>query len=67
MSMLEPPEDMLEDIVTKFCHHIFFMRDAEAGAQWTAANPATRLMSIQDGFGLGRLKNEGRFGDALEG
>ena len=66
MSMLEPTEDMMEDIVTKFCHYIFFFRDGQAGAQWTADNSGTRLMSIDDGFELGRLKNEGRFGDALD-
>lgn len=67
MSMLEPPEDMLEDIVAKLCHYIFFFRDARAGAQWTADHPGTMLMSINDGFELGRLKNEGRYGDALDG
>lgn len=65
MSMLEPPRDMLDDIVSKFCHHVFFFRDTEAGVQWTAQHPGTRLMSIDDGFELGRLNNEGRFGAAL--
>jgi alkylmercury lyase len=67
MSMLEPPQDMLEDIVAKLCHFIFFFRDAQAGAHWTADHPGTLLMSINDGFELGRLKNEGRFGSALPG
>ena len=67
MSMLEPPEDIMEDIVSKFCHHVFFFRDGHAGADWTGRHPGTRLMSIHDGFELGRLKNIGRFGDALNG
>lgn len=66
MSMLEPPEDMMEDIVSKFCHQVFFFRDAQAGAEWTGQHPGTRLMSIHDGFELGRLKNIARFGDALD-
>ena len=67
MSMLEPPEDIMEDIVSKFCHHVFFFRDEKAGAEWTEARAGTRLMSLHDGFELGRLKNAGRFGDALNG
>lgn len=67
MSMLEPPEDIMEDIVSKFCHHVFFFRDGHSGAEWTEQHPGAGLMSIRDGFELGRLKNAGRFGDALKG
>ena len=66
MSILEPPENMLEDIVSKFCHYVFFFATADAGGQWTAENPGTRLMSIPAAFELGRLKNLRRFGDALD-
>jgi len=65
MSILDPPEDIQEDIVSKFCHHVFFFASAAAGGQWTDGNPGTRLMSIPDAFELGRLKNLRRFGDAL--
>ncbi len=66
MSILEPPENILEDIVSKFCHYVFFFASADAGRQWTDQNPGTRLMSIPDAFELGRLKNLMRFGAALD-
>ena len=65
MSILEQPENIMEDIVSNFCHHVFFFASADAGGQWTDGNPGTRLMSIPDAFELGRLKNQRRFGDAL--
>ncbi len=65
MSILDPPENILEDIVSKFCHYVFFFASTDAGGQWTDENPGTRLMSIPDAFELGRLKNLRRFGDAL--
>ena len=65
MSMLEPPEDISEDIVAKFCHYVYFFRSPEAGAEWCAGNPGTTLMSISDAHALGRRKNQLRFKDAL--
>lgn len=66
MSMLAPPEDLLEDIVGKLCHYIYFFSSRESGQRWTAQNPGTFLMSVAEGFELGRLKNLGRFGAALD-
>ncbi len=65
MSMLAPAEDILDDIVAKLCHFIFFFAGRESGERWTAQNPGTFLMTLSEGFELGRLKNEARFGDSL--
>ena len=65
MSFLEPGEDMMADIVTRFCHYVYFFPSPEAGNAWTAKNPGTTLMTIADGFALGMKKNIARFGDAL--
>ena len=65
MSMLVPADDILDDIVAKLCHFIFFFGGRESGERWTAQNPGTFLMTLSEGFELGRLKNEARFGEAL--
>ncbi len=65
VSMMEPPEDIAEDIVAKFCHYVYFFRSPEAGAQWCADNPGATLMSIEAAHALGRRKNLLRFKDAL--
>ncbi|MCZ6533476.1 MAG: organomercurial lyase [SAR324 cluster bacterium] len=65
MSMLEPPEDIAEDIVAKFCHYVYFFSSAQAGAQWCGEHEGAMLMSIEDAFDLGRKKNLMRFGELL--
>lgn len=65
MSMLAPAEDILDDIVAKLCQFIFFFSGRKSGERWIAQHPGTFLMTLSEGFELGRLKNEGRFGEAL--
>ena len=67
MSMLQPPQDILQDVVSKLCHYIHFFATPETGERWTAQNPGTFLMTVEEGFELGRLKNVARFGEALQG
>jgi alkylmercury lyase len=61
LSMLRPREDMLADIVKSLCHFIFFF-PSEAGAQaWLQGRPDAFLMTVEDGFRLGQMKNRGHF------
>jgi alkylmercury lyase len=65
LSMLEPREDMLADIVTRFCGHVHFFASPRSGEAWLSTHPGATLMSPADGHALGRLRNEGQFGEAL--
>lgn len=65
ISMLEPREDMVADVVARLCHYIHFFAAAESGRAWRAQHPGTLLLSLEEAFLLGRIKNERRFGEAL--
>ena len=66
VSMLEPREDMLEDVVTRLCHYIHFFASDASGRAWTTEHPGTVLLSLEDAFELGRRTNRMRYGEALE-
>jgi alkylmercury lyase len=53
--------------VVRFCHFVHFFASEEAGADWTATHPDTFLLSIEDGFEIGRLTNRAKFGASLLG
>lgn len=65
VSMLEPREDMLTDVVTRLCHYIHFFASAASGRAWTKQHPGTVLLSLEDAFELGRRTNQMRYGEAL--
>jgi alkylmercury lyase len=65
ISMLEPREDMLADVMARLCHYIHFFASRASGEVWMRRYPGTMLMALDEAFELGRLKNEARFGDAL--
>lgn len=46
VSMLEPREDMLEDVVTRLCHYIHFFASEASGRAWTAKHPGTDRKSV---------------------
>jgi alkylmercury lyase len=54
-------------IITTFCHYIFFLASAEAGAAWTAEHPGTFLLPLEQAFEWGRRFNAAQLGDALAG
>lgn len=66
MSILEPTEEMTEDIVGNFCHYVFFFPSREIGEKWTANNPGAVLLSLDDAFELAKRRNRGQFKEALE-
>jgi len=65
VSMLEPREDMLADVVTRLCHYIHFFASQASGRAWTKKHPGTVLLSLEDAFELGRRTNQMRYGEAL--
>lgn len=65
VSILEPREDMLADVVTRLCRYIHFFASAASGRAWTKKHPGTLLLSLEDAFELGRRTNQMRYGEAL--
>lgn len=65
VSMLEPREDMLADVVTRLCHYIHFFASEASGRAWITQHPGTVLLSLEDAFELGRRTNQLRYGEAL--
>lgn len=66
VSMLEPREEMLADVVTRLCRYIHFFASAVSGRAWTKKHPGTVLLSLEDAFELGRRTNQMRYGEALQ-
>lgn len=65
ISFMRPDGPFDADVVRSFCHHVRFFASAEAADEWTAQHASTFVMSIADGFELGRLVNRANFGAAL--
>ena len=65
VSMLEPREDMLADVVKRLCHYIHFFASEASGRAWTKQHPGTVLLSLEAAFELGRRTNRMRYGEAL--
>jgi alkylmercury lyase len=63
LSMLVPDvERCRHDVVSNFCHFVFFFKDEAAGRTWTATHPGTQAITLEQGLALGRMKNEWQFG-----
>ncbi len=64
LSMLFPQPEMMGDIVRRFCGQVHFFVFREAAERWLAGHPEALLMTVADGFALGRRLNELRAGHA---
>lgn len=40
-----------------FCHFVHFFRSAEVAGNWIANHPDARLLTLDEGWALGREKN----------
>ncbi|MCB0976923.1 MAG: hypothetical protein KDB02_05640 [Acidimicrobiales bacterium] len=54
MSMLPPDRASFRDLITTLCHFIWLFETAEAAESWTAQNPGTFVISVDEGFEIGR-------------
>jgi alkylmercury lyase len=64
LSMLLPEvDDCRQDVIASFCHFVHFFKNDEAARKWAATRPGTRIISLDDGLQLGRMKNEWQFGE----
>ena len=66
LSLLIPDLDSCNrDVVSNFCHFVYFFKDQAAAEIWTAAHPGTLVVSVEQAMELGRIKNEWQF-DAID-
>lgn len=65
VSFLVPDRAFDADVIQGFCHFVHFFASEEAGQAWTAKHPGTFLLSLEDGFELGRLVNALNFPTGL--
>jgi alkylmercury lyase len=65
ISFLRPQGEFDQDVIASFCHHVLFFYSEEAGRQWIATRPHHFLVSLAQGFALGRFVIEAQFGAAL--
>jgi alkylmercury lyase len=63
LSFLLPDGGLGGDTIATFCNFIHFFSDPEAAAEWTADRPGTFVISIEDGFEVGRRVNAAQWGD----
>ena len=70
MSFLLPDAAVLRttatNVVRSFCHYIFFLASAEAGARWTARHEGTFVLTLGQAIELAKRANAATFGAALK-
>jgi len=70
LSFLLPDAPLFEQstgqTITSFCHYIHFLASPQAAEQWTAKHEGTFALSVGDGFILGQMNNDARFGALLD-
>lgn len=59
-------QEMLDDVITNFCHLVYFFRSEDAGKRWNAGRPDTFIVPVTEAFELGKRKNEIQFSNALK-
>jgi len=58
VSFLFPVGPVGADVVQSFCHFVHFFSSPESGQQWIADHPGTFLLTVEEGFELGRRTNQ---------
>ena len=66
LSFLRPDDGFDENVIQSFCHYVLFFPSQDAAKEWTADHPNTFLLSIEQGFELGCIWIEKRFGAGLD-
>jgi alkylmercury lyase len=66
MSILVPDaKDVKKDVVSSFCHFVYFFPSRQAAESWTAKPAGTFVVSIHEAHVLARLKNEAQYSEVL--
>jgi alkylmercury lyase len=53
------------NVMTRFCHFIFFFESRSSGDRWTGKHSGTFLFSLDDAFALAKRLNANNFGSPL--
>ncbi len=54
-----------ENVMTSFCHYVFFFESRGSGETWATEHPGTVLYTMDDAVTLARQINARNFGDVL--
>ena len=68
LSMRAPTDCCVgDDLIANFCQHVHFFASRDAAERWRAERADGFILSIEDGFELGRLANHSHFGETVLG
>ena len=65
MSLLRREQPFDAETISSFCHFVHFFASEAAALEWTAQHRHTFVLSIEEGFEIGRIANHAKFGAAL--
>jgi alkylmercury lyase len=65
LSFIHPGASFGEDTIGSFCRFVHFFASAQAAEAWTRRNPGAFVISIEQGFEIGRRTNAAQLGAAL--
>ncbi len=65
LSFLRQDQPFDASVIMSFCPFVHFFADEDAAREWTAQHDQTFIVSIDQGFEIGRLTNRAKFGQAL--
>lgn len=63
LSFLAPDGEWDDRVIERFCHFVRLFASHEAAEEWTGEHPGTFVMSVEEGFELGR-RTLARFAEA---
>lgn len=66
LSFLRPEAGFDANVIMSFCHYVLFFSSEAAAREWTSKHENTFILSIDQGFELGHLTNQAKFGSALD-
>jgi alkylmercury lyase len=64
--MLPSKECIQKDIQSNFCHYVNFFPSTKIGNEWVEKHSKTYLISIEEAFKIGQIKNQAQFGKKLQ-
>jgi alkylmercury lyase len=66
LSFISPGATFAEDTIASFCRFVHFFASTHPAETWTSRHPGTFVISIEQGFEIGRRSNAAQLGAALE-
>ena len=54
-----------ENVIGHFCCFVHFFSSAQAGSKWISKNPGSLIISVREGYDIGRRMNKAQFKEIL--